>query len=110
MIIVFLGDGGVGTFQSPESPPNWLEWTDVANEEYQFFGDRGQQYRGELLRPAGFLSAEQWHLVETGVTDLAKVIALVDGAHYVDEACSGFPDLESLRRHVIAQKDTQADN
>jgi hypothetical protein len=103
MIIVFMDDCRIGTFESPESPPTWVEWIDVKDGSYQFYNERGQQYRGALLRRAGFFRAERWNLVATGVPELAKVIALLDRAHSIDETCSDFSDLESLRRHVLAQ-------
>jgi hypothetical protein len=91
------------TFDSPEEPPDWIEWIDVESEEYAFCRDDGQRYRGELVRPAGFFTSEQWHLVPEGTPDLNNALAIVDRATDIDVGRSVFSDLESLRQYLTSR-------
>ena len=78
-MILFLRDDLVlETFESPDHPPNEIEWIDVENDEYEFCSDTGQRYRGELVRAGGFFRGEQWRLVPVGSADVANAIAVVD--------------------------------
>ena len=100
MMLILTDDMMLETFESPDHPPNWLEWIDVANEEYSFCSDRGQRYVGQLVRSARFFRAEEWHLVAEGEPDLNNALELVDRAYDVDENRCCFPDLGTLRKHI----------
>jgi hypothetical protein len=100
MILVLFDDRTIGNFNSPNHPPNSIEWIDVENEEYVFCDEMGQLYKGELVQPAWFLKAEQWQLIPVGEPDLANIQALLDQAVDVDQDDCSFADLASLKEHL----------
>lgn len=96
MVIVLLDDRTVATFESPDRPPNWLEWTDVANGEYEFCDDRGQRYSGRLIKIASIFSHEQWCLEPVGAPNPQLLQDMLATAVDVDHEHCAFADLESL--------------
>lgn len=101
-MLILRDDLMLETFESPDNPPDWIEWIDVENNEYAFCSDSGQRYRGELVGPGGFFKSEEWRLVPDGEPALAHALGLVNRATAVDSRRCSFPDLPSLREHLTS--------
>jgi hypothetical protein len=97
-VMILRDDQIIETFDSPDTPPSWIEWIDVENGEYSFCDDRGQIYEGRLVQPGKLFRAEVWRLVPIGDVDVANAIALIGRAAALDANRCMFPDLESLKR------------
>jgi hypothetical protein len=102
MILVLCDDQTLATFESPDHPPNWIEWIDVQNGEYVFSDDQGQLYTGQLVRPARLFKAEQWRLVPVGKPNPQNARALVNDAVEIDPDHCSFADLASLKSHLAS--------
>jgi hypothetical protein len=102
-MLLLRDDRVLETFESPEQPPDWIEWIDVENEEYAFCSEDGQRYRGQLVRSAGFFKSEEWRLAPEGPADPKNAISMVDRATDIDRHRSTFPDLASLRQHLTSR-------
>jgi hypothetical protein len=100
MMLILRDDLILETFDSPDQPPDWIEWIDVENDEYAFCSDTGQRYRGELLKSGGFFQAEQWRLIPDGAAAIDNALALVDRANGVDPRRCSFTNLADLRQHL----------
>lgn len=98
-MIMLRDDPVIVVFDSPEVPPNWIEWIDVQNGEYQFCDDQGQQYVGIVTQPKGWIKQPTFALRPEGAPNLKNVPDLIDKAHSL-ESNAHFPDLASLRRHL----------
>src|SRR4051794_39188424 len=93
MMLLLRDDLVLETFDSPDDPPNWIEWIDVENHEYSFSDDRGQLYEGQLVRRSGLFKAEQWRLVPVERANISNATKLVDRAGAVDPDKCAFPDV-----------------
>jgi hypothetical protein len=100
MILMLTDDQMLVTFDSPENPPNWIEWIDVENQEYEFSDDCGQIYDGQLVQAGGLFKKELWRLVPRGQADIANAIALANDAQFVDANRCAFPDLVSVKAYL----------
>jgi hypothetical protein len=101
MMLMLPDDLVLETFDSPENPPNSIEWMDVANSVYAFSDHRGQMYEGQLLRAARLLATEKWRLVPVGQADIKNAIALVNRAVAIDPDRCAFPDLASVKDYLV---------
>ena len=84
MMFILRDDRVIETFDSPREPPNWIEWIDVENGEYQFCDDQGQRYRGVQVTRGAFFTHDGIELVPEGIADPANAIALVEEAVAVE--------------------------
>lgn len=100
MMIMLTDDAVIEIFDSPLSPPRWIEAIDIENEEYQFCDDRGQKYVGEITRPAGLFRQAEWKLRPEGTVDVQHVLSLIAKAEKL-EPNDRFPNLKALREHCI---------
>src|SRR6516225_1461194 len=100
MMFMFRDDGIIETQESHAAPPDWVEWIDVENGEYEFCDDTGQRYCGALLQSIGFFRREKVGLVPDGEAHRDHILSLVDRAKGVDSKRSKFPDLDSIRRYL----------
>src|SRR5262245_55512294 len=44
MVIMLRDDPVIEVFDSPDAPPNWIEWIDIENGEYQFCKIKGHHH------------------------------------------------------------------
>ena len=101
MVMLLLRDDLiVETFDSPDDPPDWVEWIDVENGEYRFCSETGQKYRGELVQRGWLFRSVKWRLIPDGKPDPRNAIAIVERAVDVDPQRSCFADLATLRQHL----------
>jgi hypothetical protein len=103
MVLLLRDDLILETFDSPDAPPDWIEWIDVENDEYAFCSDAGQRFRGELIKAEGFFHGEQWRLIPDGSPALENALALVDRASDVDPRRCSFANLADLRHHLTSR-------
>ena len=101
-MIILRDDPVIEVFESPLTPPDWIEGIDIENGEYQFCSDTGQRYVGEITKPSGFFRQAEWCLRPEGEPGIMNALALIDAAQEI-EPNDRFPDLESLRRHTTKQ-------
>lgn len=99
-MLILRDDLVMETFESPDHPPDWIEWIDVENDEYTFCSDTGQKYRGELVRRASLFRSLDWRLVAEGEPDPRNAIELVARATDIEPSRSRFADLATLRQHL----------
>jgi hypothetical protein len=102
MMMVLLDEPTLILFDSPDKPPDQLEAVDVMNGEYFFCDDKGQRYVGLIARPRGWFRPPEYGLRPEGTPDMTHALTLVDRAVLI-EPNEWFPDLESLRRHLVAR-------
>ena len=102
MMLILRDDRVIETFDSPDAPPDWIEWIDVQNGEYLFCDERGQLYRGVLVRRGAFFTRDGIALVPEGTPDPANAIALVEEAVAIEPGSCAFGDLSSLRRYIYS--------
>ena len=105
MMFILRDEPVIEIFDSPSSPPDWIEAIDIENGEYQFCDDAGQRYVGEITRPGGFFRQAEWQLRPEGEPAIKNVLDLIERAQEI-EPNHKFPDLGSLREH-ITEKSTQ---
>jgi hypothetical protein len=101
MMIVLPDDRVLETFDSPDQPPDWIEWVDVEAGRHRFCDNRGQLYAGRLVQAGGFLQREQWELYATGEPDIENALALVDGAAAIEPLRCHFSELATLRDYLL---------
>jgi hypothetical protein len=99
MMMVLRDDPVIELFESPEAPPNWIEWIDIENREYRFCDDKGQRYVGVVTHPKGWFKHPTFSLRPEGASDLKNALELIDIAELL-KPNTWFPDLDSLRRHL----------
>ena len=104
MMMVLLDEPTLVLFDTPDKPPDQLETVDVMNGEYFFCNDKGQRYVGYITRSRTWFHPPEFGLRPDGKPDIKDALALVDRAVMI-ESNKWFPDLESLRRHLVAQTD-----
>jgi hypothetical protein len=103
MMLMLRDDRVVVIFDSAQSPPNWIEATDIENEEYRFCDDKGQRYVGILTKPGGLFLTARFELRSAGEPDLKNALELVDEAVAI-EPNQRFETLESLRQHLSVKR------
>jgi hypothetical protein len=99
MMIMLRDDRVIEIFDSPEAPPNWIEWIDIENGEYRFSDDKGQRYVGVVALPKGRFTQPTFTLRPEGAPNSNSLLELVGEAETV-EPNPHFPDLDSLREHI----------
>lgn len=98
-MLILRDDPVLELFESPATPPNWIEAIDIVNGEYSLCDEHGQRYVGVLSKPVGGLSPEKFELRPEGAPDILNALSLVDRAVAL-EPNKYFADLSSLRRHL----------
>jgi hypothetical protein len=110
MMLILRDDPVLEIFESPSSPPDWIETIDIENDEYSFCDDHGQRYVGVIVKPAKRFSLwfrpDRFELRPEGIPDIANALALVDRAVEI-EPNRFFSDLASLRLHLLGVSDRQ---
>jgi hypothetical protein len=99
MIMMLRDDPVIELFDSPDVPPNWIEWIDIENGEYRFCDEKGQRYVGVVTHPKGWFKQPTFSLRPDGTPSLKNALELIDAAELL-EPNAQFPDLDSLRRHL----------
>lgn len=88
-------------FDSPSSPPNWIESIDIENEEYQFCDNEGQRYVGVVTQRGDWRKTQKIELQPVGFPALLNAVSLVDRALQI-ETNEQFKDLPSLRQYIVS--------
>jgi len=101
MMMLLTDDRVLEVFESPQSPPSWIEAIDIENGEYRFCDDKGQRYVGISTKRTGWLGTGKFELRRAGRPDLKNALELVDAAVSI-KPNSVFPDLASVRQHLQA--------
>src|SRR5687767_13985867 len=96
MMLILRDDLVLETFKSPDQPPDWIEWIDIENEEYQFCDDSGQRYRGRVTSDLSW-----WRIEPIATPDRQLALALID--RDVDIERSAFPNLASVRAQATSR-------
>lgn len=99
-MLLLRDDRVLETFQSPGDPPDWIEWIDVQNNEYEFCDEDGQRYRG-TPRVRRHWRDREWELVREGAAEVGNALSLVERAVAVDARRCLFTDLQAAQRHII---------
>jgi len=98
-MLILRDDPVLELFESPLTPPNWIEAIDIENKEYSFCDDQGQIYVGVITKPSGWFQPTTFELRPDGKPDIANALALIDRARVL-EPNIWFRDLSSLRQHL----------
>ena len=98
-MIILRDDFVIELFDSPDTPPSWIEGIDIENNEFQFCDFTGLQYIGILTRPSGLFRQAEWHLEASGDRDIQNALNLIDRAKAL-EPNDLFSDLETLRSYI----------
>ena len=104
MMLILRDDAVIEIFDSPTNPPNWIEGTDIENEEYRFCDDSGQQFIGVITKPSSLIHQAKFALQRSGPPNPANAIALVDQAKAL-EANDRFQSLVELRQHLATKSE-----
>jgi hypothetical protein len=99
MMIVLRDDRVIEVFDSPEAPPNWIEWTDIENGAYRFCDEKGQRYVGVVIHSKGWFKQPTFTLRPEDTPNPKNVLDLIDKAELL-ESNVHFPNLASLPQHV----------
>jgi hypothetical protein len=92
-------DPVIELFDSPDAPPDWIEWIDIENGEYRFCDEQGQRYVGVVTHPKGWFKQPTFCLRPEGTASLKNVLDLAEQAEAI-KPNDRFPDLEALRKYL----------
>ena len=95
-------DRVIEIFDSPNSPPDWIEGMDIENQEYQFCDDIGQIYVGQISKPSTAFRQASWSLQPYGKPDIRNLEELINKAETI-EPNDQFPNIETLKNHTTTQ-------
>ena len=99
MMIILRDDRVIEIFDSPNSPPDWIEGMDIENQEYQFCDDIGQIYVGQISKSSSSLRQASWSLQPFGDPDIRNLKELINKAEVI-EPNDQFPNIETLKNHT----------
>lgn len=99
MMMLLRDDAVIELFDSPSTPPNWIEAVDVENREYSFCNEFGQRFEGVITRPISRFHSGEFELRPVGISAISNALDLVDRAKAI-EPNSRFDSLNSLRRFI----------
>lgn len=102
MMLILRDDQVIEIFDSPASPPGWIEAIDIENQGYSFCDESGQRYVGVIIRLGGWFGQDEYELQPEGVPDISNALTLVDKAKLI-EPNDRFPDLKSLRDYLLTR-------
>lgn len=102
MMLILTDDRNLWLFDSPKTPPNWIEPIDIENEEYRFADHTGQRFLGVMMEPVGVFKSGSFELRADGEPDLKHALLLVDEAVSM-QPNELFATLASLRQHLTSE-------